>query len=136
MKLETALEIIKEQTAYVWSTCDWLEKPVEEAIKQLNLEENGDNVSEYCIATEYPINTYNLDRSKLYVTQVDSFGGEGLGDEYWVIFKINHPEHGEALVRYSGHYESWNGANWWGCEPEFVEAYEYTKVGYRPIKGE
>lgn len=132
MKLETALEIIKEQTAYVLSKCDWLEKPIEEAIEELNLEENGDNVSEYC--DEDTIDSYNLDRSKLYVSQVDQFGGEGEGESYWFVFKINHPEHGEALVRYSGYYDSWNGTDWDGCEPELVESYKYTKIGYRPIK--
>lgn len=135
MKLETALEIIKEQAKYILEKSDWLDgKPVEEFIEEHNLEQNGDNVETYCIAGAWQIKEYNLDQTKLYITQVDQFGGEGEGDQYWYVFKINHPEHGEALIQYSGYYDSWNGTNWDGCEPNLVEAYEYTKVGYRPVK--
>lgn len=48
---------------------------------------------------------------------VDSYGGEGSGDEYWVVFKL-----GEQLFRVDGYYASYDGGELDG------EPYEVTKV--------
>ena len=58
---------------------------------------------------------------------VESFGGEGMGDSRWIVFKL-----GEQLFRVSGYYDSWNGTEWDGGIEE-VEAFEIKKTEYRKI---
>lgn len=40
--------------------------------------------------------------------------GNGLGDEFYYIYKIDHPEHGVGYYRVLGHYDSWEGQYWHG----------------------
>lgn len=39
----------------------------------------------------------------------DSYGGEGMGDEYWYVFGVRHPEHGERFFKVPGYYASYDG---------------------------
>lgn len=47
---------------------------------------------------------------------VADFGGEGQGEELWVVFSL-----GDQLFRVDGYYASWDGSNWDGAEPYEVE---------------
>lgn len=60
------------------------------------------------------------------VEQVAQHGGEGEGDEYWVVFSV-----GDQLFRVEGYYSSWNGTDWENVEVEEVEAYEVSVTQYK-----
>ncbi|AXH49315.1 hypothetical protein HWB76_gp086 [Streptomyces phage Blueeyedbeauty] len=55
-------------------------------------------------------------------------GGEGQGENMWVVFRI-----GDQLFRKYGYYSSWDGSDWDG-DLEEVEPYEVTVVRYREVK--
>ena len=55
---------------------------------------------------------------------VEDFGGEGMGDQRWTVFKI-----GERFFRTNGYYDSWNGAEWHGDIEEVVPK-EVVRVEY------
>lgn len=59
------------------------------------------------------------------VELVDQFGGEGHGDDYWLILKV-----GEKLFKVEGFHSSWEGVNWDDAELKEVEAKEITVVQY------
>lgn len=59
---------------------------------------------------------------------VRSFGGEGRGEEYWVIFKI-----GEELFKVDGYYSSWDGINWDEAELYKVVPVEVIVTQYQKI---
>ena len=59
---------------------------------------------------------------------VDSHGGEGEGDEAWVVFRV-----GDQLFMKTGYYTSHYGFEWDG-DLEEVEAYEKTVTDYRPVR--
>lgn len=56
---------------------------------------------------------------------VECFGGEGKGDDYWMVFSV-----GEQLFRFAGYHDSWSGVSWDGTELEEVEAKEVITVKY------
>ena len=61
---------------------------------------------------------------------VDSYGGEGMGDEYWSVVRFT--KNGEsALVKFNGWYASYNGAEY--EEWFFVEAREVMVTKYFEI---
>lgn len=55
---------------------------------------------------------------------VESYGGEGMGDERWIVFKV-----GDRMFRKNGYYSSWDGSSWDG-ELEEVEPREVTVTQY------
>ena len=57
---------------------------------------------------------------------LDSYGGEGKGDEYWVVFQV-----GEKIYRVDGYYSSWEGVNWESAEPYEVKPVEVTVIEYK-----
>ena len=61
---------------------------------------------------------------------VDSYGGEGMGDEYWSVVRFT--KNGEsALVKFNGWYASYNGAEyeeWFFVEAREVMVTKYFKV--------
>lgn len=61
---------------------------------------------------------------------VDSYGGEGMGDEYWSVVRFT--KNGEsALVKFDGWYASYNGAEyeeWFFVEAREVMVTKYLKV--------
>ena len=59
---------------------------------------------------------------------VENFGGEGMGDQMWVVFKV-----GDRMFRMNGYYDSWNGGEWDGSLEE-VEAREVKVTQYFPKK--
>ncbi len=61
-------------------------------------------------------------------TGVDNYGGEGQGDELWVVFKV-----GDQLFEKDGYWQSWEGGTWDGDLFE-VEPYEVTITKFRAKK--
>jgi len=56
------------------------------------------------------------------------FGGEGLGDNIWKVFKINNIETNEkTYFKVSGYYDSWNDSDWDGGI-NFVKPKEVTVI--------
>lgn len=55
---------------------------------------------------------------------VESYGGEGMGDERWIVFKV-----GDRYFQKNGFYSSWDGSSWDG-ELEEVEPREVTVTQY------
>lgn len=52
------------------------------------------------------------------ISEYDSFGGEGKGEERWNITKIINKQTGKiSFIKFDGYYESWNGTDWeeWYC---------------------
>lgn len=44
---------------------------------------------------------------------VDSYGGEGLGEEYWTISRVIDKNTGEVFfIKFDAYYNSWNGEDW------------------------
>ena len=58
---------------------------------------------------------------------VDRFGGEGMGDERWVVFKLEN-----RLFRISGYYSSWEGTEWYEDVTE-VKPVEVVKTEYEAL---
>lgn len=127
MKLETALEIIKQQANYI------IGGEFDDDEDEGRLDRDGNNVEYYAVASDYEIEHKNLDLSKLYITCVDEHGGEGQGSSYGYVFKIDHPEHGVGYIAYEGYYDSWNGTDW-DEDPFMVEPKEQTITVYEPVK--
>lgn len=69
------------------------------------------------------IRAINLDSG--VARQVEQKGGEGEGEEYYLIFSVD-----EQFFRVEGYYTSWTGANWEGAEVEEVEAVEVLVTKY------
>lgn len=54
------------------------------------------------------------------ITLFEQEGGEDQGSYYAMIFKVKDKTNNEeCFVRYVGHYDSWNGTDWYN-EPEIV----------------
>lgn len=56
---------------------------------------------------------------------VEQFGGEGEGDDYWFVFKVE-----GQFFKVEGFHSSWEGVNWEGSEIKEVEAREVTVIQY------
>jgi hypothetical protein len=70
-----------------------------------------------------------LESGPAYLVE-DIGGGEGEGDERWVVFSV-----GDNLYRVSGYYSSWDGTTWEDTTPREVEAYEVSVTRYRVKQG-
>ena len=71
---------------------------------------------------------FENDRYKI-TSEVQIKGGEGQGEEYYVISEILHKETSEiSYVMFYGHYTSWHGVEWQGWEP--VKAYEISVIRF------
>lgn len=60
----------------------------------------------------------------------DSYGGEGMGDDYWKVYCFTDGE-GTVHVKFDGYYQSYNGAEyneWFFVEPKEVTVTRYSKV--------
>lgn len=61
---------------------------------------------------------------------VDSYGGEGQGDQYWSVYKFTHKDtNEEILIKFDGYYQSYNGAEYMGWSE--VKPVEVTKTEYQ-----
>lgn len=59
---------------------------------------------------------------------VKHFGGEGKGEEYWVLFQV-----GDELFKVDGHYDSWDGVDWDDAKLYKVAPVEVTVIEYQKI---
>ena len=63
--------------------------------------------------------------------EIDSFGGEGQGEERWNISKVTDKRTNEVFfIQFDGYYNSWNGTDWsenyWAIvEPKIVEVIKW-----------
>lgn len=75
-----------------------------------------------------------LDLSGTTITsfeEVDSYGGEGKGEDYWIVYKFVSVNNEVAYVKFNGYYYSYDGANynnWFFVEPKQVMVTRYFKV--------
>jgi len=61
---------------------------------------------------------------------VDSYGGEGQGDEYWSVYEFTLDEE-KVYVKFNGYYQSYNGSEYdayFFVEPKEKVVTEYVKV--------
>lgn len=68
------------------------------------------------------------------ITTVEDHGGEGQGDERFIVFRVENPDTG--VVRYfqrSGYYSSYDGSNWEDGSFREVEPREVTRIEYFDI---
>lgn len=47
------------------------------------------------------------------ITVIDQEGGEGEGDHYHIVFKIERKGYEDTYIKYVGHYSSWDGTEWY-----------------------
>ena len=72
---------------------------------------------------------YSWKNMNVSFTFVDSYGGEGRGDEYWSVYKFTDNNTGEEVyVKFDGWYQSYNGAEYENCF--VVQPKEKTVVVY------
>lgn len=67
------------------------------------------------------------------IEKVEQHGGEGEGDSYYIVFKIEHGEE-ETYIRFNGYYSSYNGVDW-NIEFDIVKPKEIMITVYETIKG-
>ena len=91
---------------------------------------DGDLIGEIAYIIKYQPDRNKLSLSNFTIEQIEQFGGEGKGDEYWYIYKITELNSGEyCYIKYEGYYNSWNGTTWID-ECYFVKPVEKTIVVY------
>lgn len=72
---------------------------------------NGNNIEELIQAT-YGDETLGV-FPKEVVQSVDSYGGEDCGSTYWIVFKVVREGFDDTYIKFDGHYDSWNGTEWY-----------------------
>lgn len=50
---------------------------------------------------------------KEVISLVDHFGGEDCGSTYWTVYKVIREGFEDTYIRFNGHYDSWNGTEWY-----------------------
>lgn len=95
---------------------------------------NGDashNLFEKWYPEQSKENESILKQFNLTIEQVDSYGGEDMGSDYWRIFKFTDKESGESvLVKFDGSYASYSGStfeSWFFVDPKQVMVTQYVK---------
>lgn len=71
-----------------------------------------------------------LEKYAIKATLVDSFGGEGQGEDYWTVWKFEDPS-GEVMIQFDGWYASYNGSEMTGrfyVEPVQVTVTQFKRV--------
>lgn len=121
-------------------SCKELLVVVLESLKKYNNQEVGDhrfnsaleNLNDgEAFGEIIPWQVKYIDNSEYYISAIDSFGGEGMGDDYWYVFRIvDKKTDEEKLVKFYGYYDSWSGVNWSGYEPYFVRPAEKVVTVY------
>jgi hypothetical protein len=64
------------------------------------------------------------------ISEEDRFGGEGQGDQYWIVYSFT-KDGNTQYFKVDAYYESWNGANWEDAELSEVKAVEVVKTEWR-----
>ena len=87
--------------------------------KSISNYQHGDCFSDYI--WHLPTDTYDIQ-------EVDSYGGEDCGTEYWTVWKITKGDE-VYFIRWDGRYDSWNGTDW-DSDPVMVLPHERTIIEY------
>lgn len=61
--------------------------------------------------------------------QVDKYGGEGMGEQYYIVWEISDGSN-VRFFRADGYYASWDGHNWDDAELYEVKPKQVTKTEY------
>ncbi len=62
-------------------------------------------------------------------SEVDYYGGEGQGEDYWKISRILDKKTGEVFfIKFEGFYNSWDGIDWSGNDWNIVEPVEVKVI--------
>ena len=69
---------------------------------------------------------FQVEGFRVELNEVDSYGGEGCGDEYWIVFEVKVNGEFDGYIQANGHYSSYEGVYWDGMEP--FEVVKDTKV--------
>jgi len=77
--------------------------------------------------SQYKYTTPNLASGPAY--KVDEFGGEGHGDDLWVVFQV-----GDQFFKVQGYYSSWDGGRYDDPTPFEVEPVQVTVTKYHRKK--
>lgn len=98
----------------------------EEAAAELHDSEDGEGwdgleyklKGKYLSEGESALTQVTIRGERAPISFVADFGGQGQGDEIWIVFKV-----GDQLFRKEGYYASHYGSDWDGdlCEVEAVE---------------
>lgn len=72
-----------------------------------------------------------LFNNELTVENVDSFGGEGMGDQYWSVYKFIKGDD-VCYVKFDGYYASYSGAEF--DEWFFARAVPVEKIDWVSVK--
>ena len=82
--------------------------------------------------SKYEIQYSNYENDNYKVkSEVDSFGGEGQGEERWEVSKVTDKRTNEVFfLHFDGYYNSWEGADWnenyWSLvKPTIVEVIQW-----------
>lgn len=66
------------------------------------------------------------------VADVEHYGGEGCGDEYYTIVRFTREDGEVAFINFWGYYSSYDGSNYDDCHavrPQRVEVTQYFRPG-------
>jgi hypothetical protein len=73
-----------------------------------------------------------LRENNIAFEHTECFGGEGMGDQYWSVYKFTGAEESNFLyVKFNGWYQSYNGSeytDWFFVKPKEVLRTEYVEV--------
>jgi hypothetical protein len=98
---------------------------VERAIEH-NPDFDGWDEAEYA-ADGTVVLSISVDGETLPVTKVDGFGGEGKGEDIWVVVQV-----GDQLFRKNGYYASHYGTDWDGSFDE-VRSFTQEVIAYETL---
>lgn len=76
-----------------------------------------------------------LENPKIEKKTLDGYGGEGQGEDLWVVIELFDKDTKETILMFKaeGSYESWNGSDWsyasvYEVEPREVVVTKYFRV--------
>ena len=108
---------------------DKIKKVTSAEVKKLFKDEFGVDLNSYS-EDSVESKDYENDNYKVQ-SEVDSYGGEGQGEEYWTISRILDKRTEEVFfIKFDGYYESWDGSDfsnndWNIVEPREVKVIEW-----------
>lgn len=73
----------------------------------------------------------NLQNQGVEFKHEDSYGGEGMGDQYWSLYSFTNKEGEKVHVQFDGWYQSYNGSEfteWFFVEPKQVTVTKFTRI--------
>lgn len=128
MNKQKALEILQKHV-------DWSAMLNSKTPTDVKKEKNPNNIRVYIPKDSKELYEEFCKENGTVNTYFDQEGGEGEGEYYHIIMKIEHPVDGVAYLKYNGQYDSWNGVEWeYYPNPTLVEPVEVTVTQFAPVK--